>query len=204
MTEPETQVSEVPLETAQAKPRGNNILLLVLLFSMVGSAAGVAIWWMERNSGQPDPHTTYWPDSHDDDYYHVDQGDYDGGQAHMRKLADALLAYRQGPEGGGVRWPNELSELRLFGLLEPDFDMTGRLSGEPVVYQPEMPINHDPSRWVLCHDIEIGWRRVANTGLSSKGPRAAVVILGDGTVKLLQGDELEYYGGLNLQVESAR
>ena len=204
MTEPEHQVSEEPLTSSAPAPRGNNLLLLFILLCMVVSVAGGAIWWIERNRQQPDPHITQWPGHHPEDFYRVEEGDYKEAEARMQKLAEALLEYRQGPEGGGVRWPNELGELQMFGMLEPDFDMIGVLSGEQIVYQRDMPINHDPSRWVLCHDIEIGWRASGNTGYRTKGPRAAAVILADGTVKLLKDDELEQYGGLNLHVDSAR
>lgn len=204
MTEPAKQVSQVPLESASSSPRGNNLIYLVILLFTASTVAAGALWWIEKNKREADPHTTQWPHPHPDDYYRVDEGDYDAAVARMQKLADALKQYRQGPEGGGVRWPNDLAELQMFGLLEPEFDLTGVLSGKAVVYQPEMPLSHDPSRWVLCHDIEIGWRMVGNTGYRNKGPRAAAVILADGSVKLLRNEELEHYGGLNLQVESAR
>jgi hypothetical protein len=67
-----------------------------------------------------------------------------------------------------------------------------------------MPIGHDPERWVMCYDVEIGWHRRAATGYSVNGPIAAAVILGDGTVKLIEGDDLEKYGGLNFQVDATR
>lgn len=205
MTEPEQQVSDVPLESKAPQLRGGNLVYLVILLFTASCIGAGAIWWIEKNKQESDPHTTTWPNPHDDEYYRVDKGDYDAALAQMQKLADAMNNYRQDPAGGGgVRWPNELGELQMLGMLEPDFDMVGTLSGEPIVYQPDMPINHDPSRWVLCHDIEIGWRMVGNTGYRNKGPRAAAVILGDGTVKLLEREELEHYGGLNLQVESTR
>jgi hypothetical protein len=67
-----------------------------------------------------------------------------------------------------------------------------------------MPIGHDPERWVLCHDIEIGQRRNAQTGFSRRGPRAAAVILFDGTVRLIEGDALETFGGLNVTIGAGR
>ena len=204
MSEPEQPVSEVPLESAAPTPRGRNLVYLVILAFMASSVAAAALWWLDSNRRSPDHHTTKWPNYHDEDYYRVDAGDYDGAVARMQKLADALLQYREGPEGGGVRWPNELAELQMFGVLEPDFDMVGTLSGEPIVYQPDMPVSYDPARWVLCHDIEIGWRMVGNTGYRTKGPRAAAVVLADGTVKLLLDEELDQYGGLNLHVDSTR
>ena len=104
--------------------------------------------------------------------------------------------------GDGLRWPASVDELRNAGMLDADYDATGMLSGREIVYQPEKPIRLDPERWVMCYDVEIGWMRSPN-GFRVKGPRAAVVILGDGTVKLLKDDELENYAGLNLQVDAS-
>lgn len=205
MTEPEKQVSEVPLEPEAPRARGNSLVYVVIFLFTASCIGAGAIWWIEKNKREVEHHTTAWPNYHDDDYYEVDRGDYDAAVAHMQKLADAMNDYRQDPAGGGgVRWPNDFSELQMLGMLEPDFSLVGKLSGEAIVYQPDMPINHDPSRWVLCHDVEVGWRAAGTTGYRSRGPRAAAVILGDGTVKLLQNEELEQYGGLNLMMDSAR
>jgi hypothetical protein len=200
-------VSPVPLVSNQPLPRrGNNLLLLFILACLVAVVGGGVWIWLDASRPEHDPHVTRWGREYspDDFPYGDDKGDYQAAKAHMQKLADALNAYREGPIGGGVRWPSQLDELQMAGLLEPEFEFGGLLSGKPIAYQPEMPIGHDPERWVLCHDIEIGWRRQQATGYAMKGPRAAVVMLADGTVKLLEGDELELYGGLNLQVGAGR
>lgn len=208
MTTPEPKpVSEVPLVSSQPAPRsGNNLLLLFMLGCLVAVAGGATWIWLDSNRPKHDPHVTQWPrEGHPGEFdFGEAHGDYKAAQARMQKLADALLAYREGPMGGGVRWPSSFEELQMAGLVEQDFDFTGLLSGKPIAFQPEMPIGHDPERWVLCHDIEIGWRRQQGTGYAMKGPRAAVVMLADGTVKLLEGDELELYGGLNQQVGAGR
>jgi hypothetical protein len=204
VTEPAKQVSEVPIQAAAPPARGGNILLLVALFSLSGVAAGGAWWWMQSRSAEPDRHVTQWPRHEDHPFYHADDTDYEAATGHLRVLADALLAYREGPEGGGVRWPSDLQELHMLGLLDPDYDLTGRLSGAPIEYHPDMPIGYDPARWALCHDVEIGWRRVAGSGYAARGPRAAAVILADGTVKLLGQDELDLYGGLNLRMDATK
>jgi hypothetical protein len=91
----------------------------------------------------------------------------------------------------------------MAGMLEQDWNFNGMLSGEPVVYQPEMPIGHDPERWVICHDTELGRRRT-QSGYTTTAPLAAVVILADGSVKLIEGNELLTYGGLNLGIGAGR
>lgn len=208
MTTPEPKpVSEVPLVSNQPAPRRGNNLLLLFMLGCLATLIGGGVWfWLKSSRPQPAPHVTQWPrnNPHGEFPYGEDGGDYEGALARMQKLADALNSYREDPTmGGGVRWPSSLEELPMAGLLEQDFEFTGLLSGKPIVYQPEMPIGHDPARWVLCHDLEIGWRRQQGTGYAVNGPRAAAVVLADGSVKLLEGDELEMYGGLNLLTGAA-
>ncbi|MCB9895472.1 MAG: hypothetical protein H6839_13575 [Planctomycetes bacterium] len=200
-------VSEVPLLSAQPAPRrGNNLLLLFMLACLTALVTGGVLYWIGINRVPPDPHVTQWPQDIPPDNFHMprSKSDYDAALAHMQVLADAMVEYHDGSSGGGVRWPSALDELQMSGLLAQDYDLRGLLSGEPIVYQPQMPIGHDPERWVMCYDVEIGWHRQPTTGYAINGPIAAAVILGDGTVKLIEGEDLEKYGGLNFQVGATR
>ncbi|MCA8915203.1 MAG: hypothetical protein KDB90_07315 [Planctomycetes bacterium] len=207
MTEPAPKpVSEVPLVSAPQPRRGNNLVLLFMLGCLMALVTGGVLYWIDATRVPPDPHVTQWPRDIPPDNFHMPRpkGDYDAAVAHMRTLADAMNEYHDGSLGGGVRWPAALDELQMAGLLPADFDLRGALSGEPIVYQPQMPIGHDPERWVMCYDVEIGWHRQATTGYAINGPIAAAVILADGSVKLIEGDDLEKYGGLNFQVGATR
>jgi hypothetical protein len=197
VSEPHKQVSEVALTSSMPQRRGNNLLLLFILGCTMAVVTGLTLYWLDAGKPAPDNHVTRWPAETPPDPCGARQGDYEEAVAHMRELAAALLQYREGSMGGGVRWPGGLDELQMAGMLEADWDFSGVLSGQPIVYQPEMPIGHDPERWVMCHDIELGRRRT-QTGFAFMGPRAAAVILGDGSVKLIEGDDLLTYGGLNL------
>ncbi len=197
-------VSEVPLEVQRPAPR--RVPPVALLIALSGLIAGVTagVWFLILPDRNPRPeHQTQWPGYLPDDPYHNPSVDHDAALEHMKKVADAMLAFRDGP-GGGVRWPNSLDELRYSGVIEQDFSFTGPISGEPLVYHPDMPLGHDPARWVMVHDIEIGWVRSKARYYRTKGIRSAVAILGDGTVKLIEGDEIEFYAGLSLGPEAAR
>jgi hypothetical protein len=193
------QVSEVPLQANTPAPRrGGNLLFLAILLGLVACASVGALLWV--NAQRVDVDENYqakWP--HDVPPYrnHRSSADYDKARKHMQVLADALMKYHEGPMGGGIRWPAGVEDLRATGMLDEDYDSTGLLSGRPIIYQPEMPIGQDPERWVMCQDVEIGWIRAQN-GYRVKGPRGAVVILGDGSVKVLKQGELQNYAGLNL------
>jgi hypothetical protein len=201
--EPHKQVSDVPLIAAGPTRRGNNLLLLFILGCLVAVVTGLTLYWLDLSKPEPDTHVTQWPREIPLDPERRSQGDYDAAIAHMQQLAAALLQYRDGPNGGGVRWPDDFRVLQDAGVLEAGWDFNGVLSGQPIIYQPEMPIGHDPERWVMCHDVEMARYRT-NSGYTTRGPRAAVVILADGTVKLIEGDDLETYGGLNLAVSAGR
>jgi hypothetical protein len=203
VTQPHKQVSETPLISSAPQRRGNNLLLLFLLACLVAIVTGGTLYWLDASHESPDTHVTRWPRDVPPDPEQERKGDYDEALKRMQTIANALLEYRDGP-GGRVRWPDNLNVLVDAGLLPADFNFRGELSGEIVVFQPEMPIGHDPERWVLCHDVEIGRRRNMQNGYVSIGPRAAAVILADGSVKLIEGDELETYGGLNLAVNAGR
>jgi hypothetical protein len=201
--QPHKQVSEVPLTAAAPVRRGSNLLMLFILGCLMAVVTGITLYWLDANKPDPDPHVTQWPREIPPDTDHRTQGDYDAALAHMQQLANALLQYRDGPNGGGVRWPDDFPVLQDAGMLDANWNFNGVLSGQRIAYQPEMPIGHDPERWVMCHDVEMGRYRT-NAGYAAMGPRAAAVILADGTVKLIEGDELETYGGLNLAVSAGR
>jgi len=204
VSEQPKQVSSVPLVTSQPLPRGrNNLLLLFLLGCTIALAGGGTWYWLRQSSPSPDNHVTQWPREVPPDPFRAPEAEYEAALAHMSRVAEALIRYRE-TAGGGVRWPQTLEELQYFELLPPDFDFSGRLSGMPLVYQPDMPLNFDPGRYVLCHDIEIGQRRNPQTGYTRRGPRAAAAILADGTVKLIEGDDLEVYAGLNVTLGAGR
>ncbi|MCA8917859.1 MAG: hypothetical protein KDB32_02155 [Planctomycetes bacterium] len=198
-----TQVSEAPLISNQPTPRrGTNVPLFFILFCLIALVAGGTLLWLDSQKIKLNDHNTQWPNGNPHEFRQLPQADYTKATAHMQLLADAMLAYRESPMGGHVRWPASIDELKAAGLLDAEFEVIGQLSRRELVYQPEMPIGHDPERWVMCHDVEIGWNNTPN-GFRIKGPRAAVVILGDGSVKLLKDDELESYAGLNLLVDAA-
>jgi hypothetical protein len=193
----------VPLIAAAPAHRGNNLILLFILGCLVAVVTGLTLYWLDASKPEPDPHVTQWPRDIEPDPNRTPEGDYDEAVAHMQQLATALCQYRDGPDGGGIRWPDNFEVLQMAGMLEAGWNFNGVLSGQPIVYQPEMPIGHDPERWVMCHDVELARRRT-NSGFTTLAPRAAAVILADGTVKLIEGEDLEIYGGLNLAVSAGR
>lgn len=203
MTAPHKQVSEAALTSSAPPRRGNNLLMLFILGCLVAVVTGITLYWLDASKPGPETHVTQWPRDIPPDPNGNTPGDYEAALAHMHELATALLAYREGSMGGGVRWPGAMDELQMAGLLEPRWNYTGVLSGRPIVYQPEMPIGHDPERWVICHDIELSRRRT-QTGYSVLTPSAAVVILADGSVKLIEGEDLLTYGGLSHDAGAGR
>ena len=201
---PDKQVSEVELVSSQPPPRrGNNLLMLFILGCLIAVVTGGTMLWMESHKTKVREHETQWPHGPQLDYGQRGKVDYEEALAHMEILAIALRKYHDGPMGDGIRWPASIQELQAADLLDPEFDTTGVLSGREIVLQAQPPLRHDPERWVMCHDVEIGWMQ-SPTGFRVKGPKAAVVILADGNVALLKGDELETYGGLNLLYDAAR
>lgn len=124
-------------------------------------------------------------------------------QAHLRVVAQALAAYRD-QFGGGVRWPGSLQELADMQLLPEGCELKGLISRRPLCYHADMPAGHDPGRWVLCADAEIGWRRVRGNPYPVRGVRTAVVILGDGTVATLGEEDIDRYGPSGFGLPDAR
>lgn len=202
MAEPAKQVSVIPLESRQPPPRSRTLPALLITALVAAATAGV-VWAYVLSMDTPAQRVSEHPPRFEDPYSNppTDRGT---AQGRLQQLAEALLAYREGPMGGGVRWPATLDELKYAGLLPEDFRFDGELSGLPLVYQPDMPLRHDPERWVMVQDAEVGWVRSRNQYRPSRGMVCAAVILGDGTVKLLEGDELQLYGGLHIPVEEAR
>lgn len=202
MPEPAKQVSVIPLESRQEPPKSRTLPALVITACVVAIMAGAV--WVYMQSVDPSPPRPGLPPTISHDPYRNPPVDRKSATSRLQQLADALLAYREGPLGGGVRWPGTLDELKFAGLLPEDFKFEGELSRAPLIYQPDMPMRHDPERWVMVQDAEIGWVRSRHQYRASRGMVCAAVILGDGTVKLIEGDELQLYGGLHVPVEEAR
>lgn len=195
------QVSKEPVVSNAPRQSGGNLLTLVILFSMIGAVTTATLILLDPFAESPDSHVTQWPEYRHHEDFQRNASNCDEAVANMTILSEALVAYRE-DFGGNLNWPANLDELEYAGLLREDFRRSGVLSDKPIVYNPEMPMGHDPSRWVIAHDTEIGWQRRMNSRYATKSPRASVVILGDGTVKLLKGDELTNYGGLNVDMDT--
>lgn len=196
------QVSDVPLISHAPRKKGpNNVLTLFILFLMIGGVTAGTLILLDPWAREPDTHVTQWPEYGEHNPFEGSSDDYDAAVEHMRELADALMRYRE-DFGGNLNWPANLDELAYTGLIDEGYDRTGVLSRKPIVYNAEMPMGRDPARWVIAHDTEIGWQRRQNSRYAVRGPRASVVILGDGSVKLLEGPEIERYGGLNVDLDT--
>ncbi|MBK8206895.1 MAG: hypothetical protein IPK87_08925 [Planctomycetes bacterium] len=201
MQPPAKQVSDVPLEAKQP-PRGNNLVFVFILACLVAVVSGLV--WVFVLPGQSNKPEREFAHEYPVDPWQNPPTDRNAAIAHLQTLADALLAYREGPMGGGVRWPATLDELKYAGLLPEDFALVGQLSGRPLAYQPTMPMGHDPERWVMVHDVETGWVRSRVNYRATKGLVCAAVILGDGTVRIIEGEDTNLYGGLNQTSEALR
>lgn len=199
---PQPEVSAVALEAATPRVAGNWRWLILMGLLMV--VAGVcAFLWMDPFARGNNNHRTQWPKEADRDLPPGHREYDERGLAQMRQLADALLRYREA-EGGGVRWPTELAELTYAGILPHDHDFAGAITGQPIVFQPEVAAGVDPARWIMCADVQYGWTRARNSGRRVRALIVAAVVLGDGTARLLVADEAQQYVGLPLQVEETR
>ncbi len=201
MQPPAKQVSEVALEAKQPT-RGNNLVLVFILACLVVAVCGLV--WMFVLPGQDAKPGREFAHEFPADPWQNPPTDRNAAVAHLQTLADAMLAYREGPMGGGVRWPATLDELKYAGLLPEDFALAGLLSGQSLAYQPMMPMGHDPERWVMVHDVEIGWVRSRVSRRAFKGMVCAAVILGDGSVRIIEGEDTNLYGGMNQTSEALR
>lgn len=186
MTAPDAQPVQPP--APPPKPRGALGTNLVILCLLLGVSIGLWFVWWRPDKDSPNPHT-----GHEFDF--AEPGEVRGNlllsKQRMEKIAEALRNYRE-QFGDGVRNPLNLEDLKLVQLLPPDFEFTGLLSRRPLHYAPDVPANFDPTRWAICCDVEPPQRM-------HRGPRvplAAVVILGDGSVRVLQGEELQKVGGI--------
>lgn len=168
------------------------------VIALIGFVAGVGtavslIYWNPFKREVPH-HRTQFPSGYDFDDPPL-LADMTAARGRMDAIAEALNRYRD-QHGDGVRWPMSLDDLFLLGLLPEGFDLTGVLSGRPVSYAPDMPAGRDPSRWAICSDVELGWRRVSGRYGAVRVPRVALVILADGAVRELRDDEIDTVGGL--------
>lgn len=177
----------------QTRPSGRGWVNLVILALLLGVAGGLwAVWWLPSHDsaypqGGPPPEYQYDPAE--------PRGALLAAKLHMEKLADALLQYRR-QFGDDVRWPATLEDLKYVGLLDAEFSLEGGLNRQPLAYAPDLPAGMDPARWAICSDVLVT-RRPNRAGYGYvRAPEAAVVILGDGRVRVLQGDEIEKIGGL--------
>lgn len=201
MHPPAQQVSEVPLEAKQPR-RSNNLVFVFILACLVAVVSGLVwVFVLPAQGNKPEREFSH---EYPADPWQNPATDRNAALSHLQTLADAMLAYREGPMGGGVRWPATLDELKYAGLLPEDFALAGLLSGRPLAYQPTMPVGHDPERWVMVHDVETGWVRSRVNRRPSKGVVCAAVILGDGTVRVIEGEDTNLYGGLNQTTEALR
>lgn len=174
----------VPVSGAvHARPRIWLVLLLVAA-CVLGSIVAIDRWLGEGDgSPRPQPHRPI----HRQGGWEVPGRD--AARQKMEKLAEALLQYRE-TDGAGIRWPDELEELRVAGHIRLEFDFIGPMSGKEIYYQPQMPADHDPAFWVLAHD-----RRVAKRN-GQVYVIGAVVMLADGAVRYLNAEEVDQYPGL--------
>jgi hypothetical protein len=197
-----------PAKPPAARPqviRGALWLLLLLVSASGGAAVGMA-WWRHQAAEVPPGHSSYGTGTHDHEdarqRAHARQQD---ALARLEELAHALRRYRDGPLGGGLRWPMALDELNFAGLTGPEVTFTGVLSGRPLLWQPEAPPGHDPARWVMCADVEVGWVHGGYRGFrAAQGIRGAAVILGDGNVRWLEAGEFSMYGGISTGMDVPR
>lgn len=185
-------------EQPKGRPDRRNLRAAVYTLLLVGACA-LTVWVWLRDV-QPHSARRERERHHEDDTPPVPRGE---SEAHLRQVAQALLAYRD-QLGGGVRWPHSLQELEDMQLLPEGCELTGVISRRPLGYHADMPAGHDPGRWVLCVDAEVGWRRVRGSPYPVRGVRTAVVILGDGTVTTLGEDDIDRYGPSGFGLPDAR
>lgn len=172
---------------------------LILAALVLGAGiGGGAIWWIEAQDQRGLPPRDYQqPDAEGE----LARGT-EAAQAHMETIAEAMRRYRA-EFGDNVRWPVILDDLKQLRLLEPDFNFIGLLSRRPVAYSPDLPLGHDPARWAICCDVQVGWRYERRRG-SVRAPVGAVVIMGDGQVRTLGPEDLDSVGGLVFDLAAAR
>lgn len=181
---PKASLEPVPPERpALARPRTWLVLLLIAA-CVLGSAVAINAWLDGgKGASTPEPQRQF----HGRDDWRTPGRK--AARQKMEKLAEALLQYRE-IDGAGIRWPDELEELKVAGHLEPEFGFQGPMSGREIFYQPDMPTDHDPSVWVLAHDRHVVTRNRRTYVIG------AMVILADGKVRFLNAEEVDQYPGL--------
>lgn len=163
--------------------------LAVALLLGLGAGAGL-IWWHSARTNQAPP---VHPRDRQEADFETGAGT-DTARRRMEALAVALRRYRV-EVGDNVRWPVELEDLKHLGLIAEDFSYMGELSRRPLTWSPDFPAGHDPSRWAICCDVQMGRRYDRRRGMA-RAPIAAVVITGDGEVRVLETEDLDSVGGL--------
>ena len=196
-----------PLSSGSQPVSGRTLVLACLAVLAMG-AGSVAIWYFGiRTDSRPpsgDSGIVIGPRVRNEEQVRARQDSLE----HMKLVAQALVDYRD-RLGGGLRWPGELGELSAMGLLATDFDFRGPLSGQPLAYQPDLPLGQRSEVWVMVADILIeeprrdfrldASRRVVGRDYRGDNPRmvAATVILADGSVKVLEPADFNQYAGLD-------
>lgn len=172
--------------------------LIIAALVLGAGIGGGAIWWMEARGARSQPPAAK-PQPEFEDELARSTG---AARAHMETIAEAMRRYRA-EFGDNVRWPMMLDDLKQLRLLDSDFDFEGPLSRKPVRYSPDLPAGHDPARWAICCDVQMGWRHERRRG-TVRAPISAVVIMGDGDVRTLGPDDIDTVGGLVLDLAAAR
>lgn len=203
MTAPDAQSAQPapPSETDRQapRPRGQLWTNLVILCLLLGVAGGLyLVWWTPEREPGARPGGEY--ENYDPN---EPRGNLLVSKQRMEVLAESMRRYRD-EFGDSVRWPMSLEDLKFTQLLPADFEFKGVLSRKPLHYAPEVPAGFDASRWAICCDVEMAWRSNPAGYGSVRAPVAAVVILGDGTVRVLQGDEVQKIGGLVYEQNAPR
>lgn len=190
-------------EAGPASPAGRGTRWAALLMIALVCGVGFGLWliWWDPMGHRPGPYH----DGGQGYEFPVRDGPLDAGQAekHLQVLADAMRRYRD-EFGDGVRWPMTLEDLKYVDLLPRDYQFRGLLSQRPLHYAPDVPAGHDPARWAICCDVKTENRRGRNGYDVIRVPVGAVVILGDGTVRVLQERDLTAVGGLQFDQGAAR
>ncbi len=177
-----------------------NIIWLVLVVACCFTTA-VAVWVYYDTRQQPDPHTTKWPHRFEYEDPTPDKADLDASQKRMSRVRDAIQRYQR--DLGETYYPETLNELVAMDYVEPD-DLRGVLSGREILYSPDVPVEENPSRWVVACDARWGNQRMEGRYRSVRVVVAATVLLANGDVRTLGMEEIDRYAGLQLMLDATR
>lgn len=180
------------------QPMSRRTLVLALAMALLATGAGVAVWRLGSTSEEkPLANVTLEDPVKKREETRLKLQDQ--SLNYMRKVAQALLDYRD-RVGGGLRWPDQLEELRVYGMLPQDFNFVGPLGGDVIIYQPDMPLEQRPEGWVMAADIQLEER----WGVRDRGPRiaAVTVIFGDGRTRTLDPAEFNQFAGMTRALEA--